>query len=70
VKRREKRRRVAAAIQAPAVRKTGGRRLGHYEALLLDNGDAEVVASLEALLQAVAARLARKPRGRSNGRKR
>lgn len=46
-----------------------GRRLGRYEALLLDQGEAEVVASIEALLRAVADRLAAKG-ARRTGRKR
>ncbi|MGO8917714.1 MAG: hypothetical protein ACLQJR_17560 [Stellaceae bacterium] len=69
--RREKQRRGAAARQGPAVKTHAvGRRLGHYESLLLDHGDAEVIETLEALLRAVAARLARRPRARSGRRKR
>lgn len=68
-RRREKARRGAVAVIAPTSRKTGGRRLEHYELLLMNNGDFEVVTTLEALLQAVALRLTRK-RARRNGAKR
>lgn len=66
----ENRRRGAAAAPTGAAMSPGkGRRLGRYEALLLDQGEAEVVASIEALLRAVADRLAAKG-ARRTGRKR
>lgn len=45
------------------------RRLSHYELLLTNHGDEEVVHSLEALMRAVTERLDRKSRAR-RGRKR
>jgi hypothetical protein len=67
---RGNRRRSAPPARANAATQAGdGHPLGLYEALLLGHGEAEIVASVEALMRAVADRLAHK-RARPDGRKR
>lgn len=66
---RKLRRPAAAARAAIVTKRAASGRLGEYESLLRETGDAEVLASLEALLRAVAHRLTRK-RVRAGRRKR
>lgn len=67
---RENRRSDALSARTPPTTEAGDEHgLGNYEALLLGYGEPEVVASVEALLRAIADRLERR-RVRPSGRKR